>query len=83
MILPTKHIPQDRALLTIGSHLLNKLGRQKTISALWEETIAEYNNDHNANPGLSYDWFILALDLLYAIGVIEINDGLLCRRVPQ
>jgi len=81
MILPTKHMSQDRALLTVGSYILNRLDRQKTVSALWEEILADYKHEQNRNPGISYDWFILALDLLYAIDAIEIHDGLLRRRV--
>jgi len=80
MILPTKHIPQNRALLTVGSYILKQLDKQKTVSALWEEIIAEYNNEQNANPGISYDWFVLALDLLFAIEAIEIKNGLLYRK---
>jgi ABC-three component (ABC-3C) system Middle Component 6 len=80
MILPTKHIPQERALLTVGSHILKQLDKQKTVSALWEETIAKYNNGKNSNPGISYDWFVLALDLLFTIEAIDIKDGLLRRR---
>ncbi len=79
MILPTKHIPQDRALLTVGSHILRQLDSKKTVSALWEE-ISENDIKENGNPGVSYDWFILALDLLYAIDAIEIHEGLLSRR---
>ena len=80
MILPTKHIPQDRALLTIGSHILRQLDNKKTVSALWEEIL---RNDikQNGNPCISYDWFILALDFLYAIDAIDIHEGLLSRRV--
>lgn len=37
MILPSKHLPQDRALLTVGGHVLTFLARPKTVSALWEE----------------------------------------------
>ncbi len=80
MILPPKHISQDRALLTVGYRILKKLKKRKTVSALWEETISEYNDVENANPGISYDWFVLALDLLFAIEAIEIRDGLLSRR---
>jgi len=80
MILPTKHMPQDRALLTVGAYILKRLDRQKTVSALWEEILTDYKDEQNANPGISYDWFILTLDLLYAIEAIEIHDGLLCRR---
>lgn len=79
MILPTKHIPQDRALLTVGSHILRQLDSKKTVSALWEE-ISGNDIKENGNPGVSYDWFILALDLLYAIDAIEIHEGLLSRR---
>ena len=80
MILPTKHISQDRALLTVGSYILKLLDKHKTVSALWEETILKYDVRQDANPGISYDWFVLALDLLFAIDAIEIKDGLLCRR---
>lgn len=80
MILPTKHMPLDRALLTVGSQILKQLDRQKTVSALWEKTILEYSDEQKGNLGISYDWFILALDLLYAIEAIEIKDGLLYRR---
>ena len=80
MILPTKHMPVDKALLSVGSKILKHLDRQKTISALWEETIVEYSNKQNGNPEINYDWFVLALDFLYAIDTIEIKNGLLCRR---
>lgn len=82
MILPTKHIPQDRALLTVGAHVLKRLYREKTVSALWEEVLNDYRekDEQNAVPGISYDWFILTLDFLYALGAIELHDGLLHRR---
>ncbi len=83
MILPTKHIPQDRALLTVGSHILRRLDRKKTVSALWEEVLAGYDIEQDGNPGISYDWFILTLDLLYAIEAIEIHEGLLYRRASS
>ncbi|NMA31970.1 MAG: hypothetical protein GX941_09290 [Candidatus Methanofastidiosa archaeon] len=80
MILPTKHMPHDKALLTVGSYILRRLDRQKTVSALWEEVLADYKDEKNRNPGISFDWFILTLDLLYAIEAIEIYNGLLRRR---
>lgn len=83
MILPTKHMPLDRALLTVGSQILKQLDRQKTVSALWEEILAEYSDEQNGNPRISYDWFVLALDLLYAIEAIEIKGGLLYRRASS
>ena len=72
MILPSKHIPQEKALLTVGSELLKHLNRPKTVSAVWE--------DVRQSVQVSYDWFVLALDMLYAIDTIEISEGLLTRR---
>lgn len=37
MILPSKHLSQDRALLTVGARLLVHLSHPKTVSSLWEE----------------------------------------------
>jgi hypothetical protein len=81
MILPSKHLPQDRALLTVGGHVLTFLARPKTVSALWEEL-----NKHEAGltttmpRRITYDWFLLALDLLYALGTIELDSGRVARR---
>ena len=72
MILPSKHLPQEKALLTIGAELLKHLSRPKTVSAVWEQV--------RQSVQVSYDWFVLALDLLYAIDAIEIHEGLLIRR---
>lgn len=82
MILPSKHLQQDRALLTVGAHVLTYLVRPKTVSALWEEL-----NRHDASAAamprkITYDWFLLALDLLYVMGTIEFESGLVVRRVP-
>ncbi len=81
MILPSKHLPQDRALLTIGGHILTFLVRPKTVSALWEEL-----NRRDQGPGtiraqrITYDWFVLALDLLYSLETIDLENGLVARR---
>lgn len=81
MILPSKHLPQDRALLTVGGHVLTSLAHPKTVSALWEELNRHEGGLAAACPReITYDWFLLALDLLYAIGTIELESGLVARR---
>lgn len=81
MILPSKHLPQDRALLTIGSHVLTFLARPKTVSALWEELNRSHSSLTTEIPRrITYDWFLLALDLLFALGTIELESGLVARR---
>lgn len=81
MILPSKHLPQDRALLTVGGHVLTFLARPKTVSALWEELNRQAEGPGATLPRrITYDWFLLALDLLYALGTIELENGLVARR---
>jgi hypothetical protein len=36
MILPGKHLRQDRALLTVGAEILIHLDEPRTVSELWE-----------------------------------------------
>jgi hypothetical protein len=75
MILPSKHIPQERALLTIVAALLKHLDRPKTVSGIWE--------DMRRSLSVNYDWFVLSIDLLYTIEAIEIRDGLLFRMASE
>lgn len=86
MILPTKHLPQERALLTVGATLLAHLERPITVSALWQRvnsTVASSGHlrpdDLPIPPAPSFDWFVLALDLLHALGAVELRDGVLIR----
>lgn len=75
MILPTKHISQDEALLGVGATLLKWLDRPQTVSGLWERVRAE------PNVG-TFERFVLASNLLYLIGAIDLRDGLIVR-APQ
>lgn len=80
MILPTKNISTDRALLSVGAHILQTLRHPKTVSAVWNE-LSQADREHSI-PRITYTWFILALDLLYMLGAIELKDGVLRRRTP-
>ena len=81
MILPSKHLSQDRALLTVGARILQKLSQPKTVSALWEELNDKREAMRNEALPLSYDGFVLALDLLFIIDGVEIKEGLLSRKI--
>jgi hypothetical protein len=74
MILPTKGIEPDRALLAIGGRVLQLLDTPKTVSRIWEE-IRRGRKESHVDTNLSFDWFILSLDLLYVIGAIEFTRG--------
>lgn len=82
MILPSKHLSQDRAILTIGARILQHLSQPKTVSALWEELPHHGKVVPRSTPPLRYDGFVLALDILFLIGAIELQEGLLTRKLP-
>jgi hypothetical protein len=78
VILPTKHLPSDRALLTVGARILALLNEPRTMSVLWDRMRLKRDLRDN-RPPMSYDWFILALDLLFVMGAIDFRDGLVRR----
>ena len=79
MILPTKNLSEDRALLRVGADILGLLSEPKTVSRLWEEV---KRKRHNPARLLAYDWFVLALDLLYMLNAIELDHGRI-RRIER
>ena len=82
MILPTKHLSQARALLTVGARLLARLAQPKTVSALWEDVSRPPWDVAGKRPSLRYDAYVLTLDLLFLMGALDLQDGLLSRKAP-
>jgi hypothetical protein len=82
MILPTKHLPQDRALLSIGAEILSELTEPRSVSELWEAVREARGKNPSATP-LSFDWFVLALNLLYAISAVDHSNGILRQEAPR
>ena len=80
MILPTKRITENRSLLGIGSDILLLLSEPKTVSRIWVEF---QKQRHNAALSIiTYDWFVMALDLLFMLDVVILENGIL-RRVAR
>lgn len=78
MILPTKGIAPEQALLTVGATVLSLLDRPKTVSRLWEDI----RKHEAATVALRFDWFMLALDVLYMLGTIEMAQGRIRKIKP-
>lgn len=74
MILPTKHLPTEQSLVSVGAVILSRLDESKTVSRIWDEVTSKAQSD-DTRSHLTFDWFILALDFLYAINAIEITRG--------
>jgi hypothetical protein len=72
VILPTKHIPTRQSLLGVSALLIDHLNIPRTVTSLWEKV--------RGVPEIgSFQRFILALDLLYVLGAVHIENGLLYR----
>ena len=82
MILPSKHLKPDRALLTVGGDILSVMSKETTVSTLWDEVRMARAKNENASP-LPFDWFIMALTLLYAVDAITYRDGLLIKKMTR
>ena len=73
MILPTKHVSLDKSLLGAGAVVLPILAEPITTTGIWDRV------KHAPEIG-TYGQFVLTLDFLYAIGVIDMVEGLNVRK---
>ena len=72
MILPTKHLPPSVCLLAAGAEVYVALQRPRTITQAYEAV--------RQQPALStFDRFVLAVDLLYIMGLVTFDQGRLVR----
>ena len=72
MILPTKHLKLSNSLLNVSATLLKNIDSPKTVTLLWNET-------KNMSEIRTFERFILGLDLLFIMGVIDFKDGMIRR----
>lgn len=70
MLLPTKGVSAERALITVGSELLEALDTPKSVSALWEQYTAR-DQKQGSTDHITFDWFSLAVASLFAINLVE------------
>ena len=74
MILPTKHLRSEASLIYVGGIIQNIIAAApQTVDQLWHSTKREYIK-HSPDFDITYDWFVLALSLLYAMNAISFVD---------
>jgi len=75
MILPSKHIRFSESLMGLGGMLLSFINEPKSVDEIWFK-YSEINNSKKKFPAYhNFDNVILALNYLYLIGAIEINNN--------
>ena len=78
MILPSKHLKTDRALIGIGGEVLQLLDQSKTVSRLWDEFREARSKEGRYEVG--FDRFVLTLDMLFLFEAIDFDRGRIVRR---
>lgn len=72
MILPSKHISEDQALIGVGAVILISIQKPHTVTSLWEKV--------RENPAVgNFERFVLALDMLHITGVVALHQGMIVR----
>lgn len=75
MIMPTKHIKTENALIGVGAELLILLDRDKTVSRLFHDL--QEGRRENDLTTIHFDWFLLAVDFLFTVGAVRFESGLI------
>ena len=72
MILPTKHIRISESLIGLGGYLLKYFKVPITVDQLWLKYEKANNNSFPAYH--NFDNVVLALNLLFLMGIVDINE---------
>jgi hypothetical protein len=73
MILPDKNISLSSSLLGMGSRITTELSVPQTVSSLWEKA-------RTCEEIKTFEKFVFTLDLLYLLGLIELDKGIIRRK---
>jgi len=73
MILPNKNIKLEYSLIGVGKVLLFYLTSAQTVSSLWEKVKLQ-------KEITSFEKYILTLDFLYTIKVIDFDGNILTKQ---
>lgn len=71
-LLPDKHLSIGTSLLGVGAAILRRLDRPSTVTGLWERC-------RQSEDIATFGRFALGLDLLFAIGAIQIDNDVLVK----
>ncbi|WP_409200380.1 ABC-three component system middle component 6 [Methanobrevibacter sp. DSM 116169] len=67
MILPTKYLNSDETLIGVGNLIIRNISSSIPLSTLWEK-VKKNENVYN------FERFLLTLDMLFIIGIIDLDN---------
>jgi hypothetical protein len=79
MVFPTKHLKISESLFGLGSCIISIIKNSpKNLDKIWEE-YKKINNTNYFPANHSFDHIILAVDYLYLVGLVDLNEqGEIC-----
>ncbi len=72
MIMPNKYIKEEDTLLGASAVIFENMTKKQSISELWDKV-------HDDGSVYNFERFILSLDLLYMLNMIDLNNNELMR----
>lgn len=75
MLLPDKYVSVERSVLGQAAKILNHRAPDRTVSELWSALVSE-------DSSWTFDRFALALSLLFGLGVVDLQNGVLTWETP-
>lgn len=73
MILPDKNVLLSKSLVGIGYLIIDELSEPQTVTSLWDK-LRKYELN------LTFQKFVLTLDFLFSLEIIDIYNGLIGRK---
>lgn len=70
MLLPDKYVTVERSILGQAAIILNHREADRTVSELWSALVTE-------DSSWTFDRFATALSLLFGLGVVALDNGVL------
>lgn len=78
MFLPSKHISEAQALMVVGAQILQVLDSPRHVSSC-VEAVRAWRSENGETVDLPFWWYLLAMDTLFALNVIDLREGELMR----
>lgn len=76
MLLPSKFIEPDQALLTLSGQILLQLDEPRSIHETWSR-LNNWRMARHMQSAVPFWWFALALDVAFTLGAVLLENDLL------
>lgn len=76
VLIPNKYEDVSKNLLTIGADIIKSIRGRRNIYTLYKKVIESRSDEYQ----IPFDKYLLALDFLYAVGKVDLDDKDVIRK---